>query len=534
MSPKAVILVAVCWLLTAFAATADTRVALVIGNSDYANAPRLANPVNDAAALADALGRIGFAVTRATDLDGQQMRAVLRDFRDVADGADVAIVFFAGHGIEVDMQNYLIPVDADVRNASDVLFDTVPLSLVNQAVSGARTLSMVVLDACRDNPFAVQVAATSGGATRGLQVGLSPVEPAAGTLVVYAARGGTVAIDGTGANSPFTTALLDHIEEPGLDVSLLFRKVRDDVMVATNNRQEPFTYGSLPGREIFLVPPGAANTRSDPSASASPAEEEAWRSARNSLDVAVLEEFVFAHPRGVYLEQALARLRELKAPVDLGVDLGALPAAPEPPMPIAPVAEPPPPAPSEPDPRELVATIQRELQRAGCSPGAADGDWGPRSRNALARFAGDTGVAVGNGLPSETLLAAIRASAKGCVAPPAAPPQTRAADVARPQSTSGCYDVAVTVMPYPTGEDWDPWPGNRALPDPRIAERSTGARAQCDDSWTCSMRVQNAGRQLSFHIEDADPDAPDPIGSGSCTAGSNCTVGLARLTTRAC
>src|SRR5690606_21687909 len=151
----------------------------------------------------------------------------------------------------IEKQNYLIPVDARLEVDSDILFDTIPLDLVTETVSGAKTLRLVLLDACRNNPFVNTIRSTG----RSIGRGLSPVEPMGGTVVAYAAKGGTVALDGTGRNSPFMKGLLAHIEEPGLDVSLLFRKVRDAVLADTNQQQEPFTYGSLPGTELFLVPP---------------------------------------------------------------------------------------------------------------------------------------------------------------------------------------------------------------------------------------------------------------------------------------
>ena len=223
----------------------------MIGNAQYENVGPLDNPVNDATDLAAALGRIGFDVTLATDLDIEGMRTALRAFRGKATGADMAIVYFAGHGVEIERQNYLIPVDARLETDGDVLYDTIPLDLISEAVSGAKTLRMVLLDACRNNPFLGTIKSTG----RSIGRGLSPFEPSGGTLVAYAAKGGTVALDGNGRNSPFMAGLLAHIEEPGLDVSLMFRKVRDSVLAETNQQQEPFTYGSLPGNEIYLVPP---------------------------------------------------------------------------------------------------------------------------------------------------------------------------------------------------------------------------------------------------------------------------------------
>ncbi len=251
---RALLAAALLFAGTAMAIAQDERVALIIGNSAYEDVAPLENPKNDATDLAAALERIGFAVTLAIDLDNQGMRGALREFRDAANGADMAIVYFAGHGVEIAKQNYLIPVDAHLETDSDVLFDTIPIDLINEAVSGAKTLRMVLLDACRNNPFLgkIRVAEDSG---RSLGRGLGAFEPIGGTLVAFASKGGTIALDGSGRNSPFMEGLLAHIEEPGLDIMLMMRKVRDTVLEETGNRQEPFVYGSLPGHEIYLVPP---------------------------------------------------------------------------------------------------------------------------------------------------------------------------------------------------------------------------------------------------------------------------------------
>ena len=272
--------------------------------------------MNDATDLAAALDRIGFAVTLAIDLDIQGMRTALRAFRDKATGADMAMVYFAGHGVEIEKQNYLIPVDAKLESDSDVLFDTIPLDLISEAVSGATTLRMVLLDACRNNPFLGRIKSTG----RAIGQGLSPFEPTGGTLVAYAAKGGTTALDGTGRNSPFMKGLLEHIEEPGLDIALMFRKVRDTVLAETGNRQEPFIYGSLPGREIYLVPPTevaalpaapATLPRRPPAPANSAQEEFAWSLVKDTTDRQQLQDFIYSFPRGVHLEEALAKLRAL-------------------------------------------------------------------------------------------------------------------------------------------------------------------------------------------------------------------------------
>jgi len=235
----------------------ERRIALVIGNSAYRNVPLLTNPVRDATSIADALRRTGFqTVTLQTDLTKEKLVDALRNFAQLADSADWALVYYAGHGLEMGGANYLIPVDAKLSTDRDVGFETVPLDQVLSAVEGAKRLKLVLLDACRDNPFASQMRRTMATASRSIGRGLASIEPESGTLVVYAAKHGETALDGEGGNSPFAVALVQRIATPGVEINKIFRLVRDDVMEATAGRQEPYTYGSLPGKEDFFFVAG--------------------------------------------------------------------------------------------------------------------------------------------------------------------------------------------------------------------------------------------------------------------------------------
>lgn len=227
------------------------RVALVIGNSAYAHVSTLPNPANDAADIADALERIGFEVTRGLNLDFRGVRLAIRDFSKTADGADVAFVYFAGHGVEIDNTNYLIPIDARLEDDRDIEFEAVRLDSIVGSLSNVAGLKIVLVDACRNNPFLAQM--TRSSATRSIGRGLARIDPG-GVLVGYAAREGTLALDGEGRNSPYAQALLTHIEEPGLELGRMFRKIRSTVLNLTDGYQEPFTYGSLPDQDIYLVP----------------------------------------------------------------------------------------------------------------------------------------------------------------------------------------------------------------------------------------------------------------------------------------
>ncbi|MFO1184353.1 MAG: SUMF1/EgtB/PvdO family nonheme iron enzyme [Bauldia sp.] len=296
------------------AAHAEKRVALVVGNSAYKNVAALANPVADARLIGKALEADGFTVTLAESLGREAFAAALRTFRAEADTADWALVYYAGHGMEVGGVNYLVPVDARLSSDRDVPDEAVALDRVLAAVEGARTLRMVVLDACRTNPF---LAARPNGA-RSASRGLAAIEPAEATLVAYSAKAGTIAIDGAGANSPFAEALARRLAEPGLEIGKLFRFVRDDVMEATRRQQEPFTYGSLPARDFFFKPPGAEAGPPPPEVAAvlrDPRLAEArqlWDTLRSSTSIEALESFAARFPGTDYAALAGIRLGELR------------------------------------------------------------------------------------------------------------------------------------------------------------------------------------------------------------------------------
>jgi tetratricopeptide (TPR) repeat protein len=239
------------------AANGDRRIALVIGNSAYENVAALPNPVRDASLVADVLKLTGFeAVTLLTDLRKDALVSALREFAARAETADWAVVYYAGHGMEVGGVNYLIPTDARIAADREIAFEAVPVDQVLNAAERARKLRLVILDACRDNPFAAQMKRTMTVASRSVSRGLAPVEPEAGTLVVYAAKDGETALDGDGSNSPFASAFVKNVPTPGLEVRRLFDFVRDDVMEATGRRQKPFSYGSISGRQDFFFVAG--------------------------------------------------------------------------------------------------------------------------------------------------------------------------------------------------------------------------------------------------------------------------------------
>lgn len=197
--------------------------------------------------MAASLRAIGFrSVILESDVSRDKLVSALRAFENEAEQADWALIYYAGHGIEVGGVNYLVPVDAKLKADRDVQDEAVPLERVLSAIEGAKKLRLVILDACRDNPFIAQMRRSV--ASRSIGRGLARIEPEGGTLVAYAAKHGQIALDGEAANSPFVSALVKHLATPGLEINKLFRLVRDEVRAATGRRQEPFVYGSLPGR----------------------------------------------------------------------------------------------------------------------------------------------------------------------------------------------------------------------------------------------------------------------------------------------
>jgi tetratricopeptide (TPR) repeat protein len=236
-------------------ATTTRRVALVIGNGAYQNVHPLANPPRDARLVADALRAVGFQeVTLANDLTRDKFFDTLHAFALAAEKADWAVVYYAGHGLEIGGVNYMVPVDAKLAVDKDAETEAVALEQVIAAVGAARKLHLVMLDACRDNPFAPAMQRTI--ALKLVDKGLSNIEPGAGFMVVYAAKHGETALDGKGIDSPFAIAVARDVKEPHIEVRKLFDIVRDDVWNSTKHEQQPFIYGSPPGREDFYFVAG--------------------------------------------------------------------------------------------------------------------------------------------------------------------------------------------------------------------------------------------------------------------------------------
>jgi uncharacterized caspase-like protein len=312
LSAAAALWTAILGPLWADLALADKRVALVVGNSAYTNVAKLPNPVNDATSISTMFRDAGFDVVDARfDLANLEFKRAIREFSYQAGDADIAVIYFAGHGIEVGGINYLIPVDAKLATDLDAEDEGVALDRVIRAIEPARRLRLVILDACRDNPFKKKMLRTM--AVRAVSNGLAKIElTLPNTMVAYAAKANSTAEDGTGAHSPFSSALLQYLPEPGVDVRIAFGKVRDEVWSNTGHRQEPFVYASLGGSEVPLVP---AVARIEPSAPAV-AENEARRAYELTAQVGTQkawEAFLEDFKTGLYADLARAQLAKLTA-----------------------------------------------------------------------------------------------------------------------------------------------------------------------------------------------------------------------------
>jgi uncharacterized caspase-like protein len=215
---------------------------------------KLVNPPRDADAIAAALTDDGFDVTRAEDVGHADFVAAIKQFEDAAADADWAVIYYAGHGLQLDGVNYLIPVDAKLVADRDVQDEAVPLGRVLEAVGGVHKLGLIIVDACRNNPFLANMH-IAGGKRAALTRGLARIEPQGSTLVEFSARDGQEAEDGDdGGNSPFAAALVKRLSSPGLEVGKLLRQVHEDVLTATKNQQEPMFWGNLPADDVFFKP----------------------------------------------------------------------------------------------------------------------------------------------------------------------------------------------------------------------------------------------------------------------------------------
>lgn len=303
-------------------AAAAERVALVIGNSAYSAATSLKNPRNDAEAMTAALKRLDFKVITGTDVDLAGLRAAVRAFTRDIEQARVALFFYAGHGLQVNGRNFLIPVDASLQRESDIDFEAMDLNFVLRQLERKDRTNIVFLDACRNNPLAAKLASTMGQRSVFVGRGLARIETGVGTFIGFATQPDNVALDGEGANSPFTEALLKHLETPGLDIELLMRRVREDVILLTSGRQVPWSNSSLVGDRVVLK--AGFEAAPEPAPAQSPVRPDAdgtntldmelalWSAVKDTGNVAFLRSYLDTYPNGSFAALARAMIEEIE------------------------------------------------------------------------------------------------------------------------------------------------------------------------------------------------------------------------------
>ncbi|WP_316189659.1 caspase family protein [Bradyrhizobium sp. SZCCHNS1054] len=313
-----------CMVLTAEAAKADRRVAFVVGNGAYTNVAPLPNPPVDAKAMAATLRNVGFDVVEGSNLTRDKMTEKLLDFGRKAQGADIAVFYYAGHGIAISGTNYLLPVDADLKSEMDVkLGSAINIDVTLDQTMGDAKVKLVFLDACRDNPFAAKIKSNSPTRSVTVQTGLAEMKSGEGTLIAFATGPGQTALDGeAGANSPFTRALIAHIAQPGVEIQQAMTEVRAQVNEETSKGQLPWGHTNLIGA-VYLNPaatpatsaaaiPGNVPANAASSANAE-AELEFWRSVKDSNRPEELNAYLSTYPNGQFKTLALARIASIES-----------------------------------------------------------------------------------------------------------------------------------------------------------------------------------------------------------------------------
>jgi Caspase domain len=323
--PLAIASALVCCVAAPIAAAAEDRAALVIGNSAYLHTSKLENPGNDATDVANALRSLSFKVIEAHDLDKAGMDRAIREFAEALSGAKVGLFYYAGHGIQVGGQNYLVPTDAALSTASALDFEMVRLDLIHRTMESASSTNIIFLDACRDNPLSRNLARALGTRSTSVGRGLAAVESGEGTLISFSTQPGSVALDGDGRNSPFAAALVKHVSATGDDLSSVLINVRNDVMEATSRRQVPWEHSAMTAR-FYFVPPSAAGAARDlesiaavPPAAQTPtsqtyeqqAELAFWNAVKDSGNPLIIKTYLDRFPNGTFAGLAKAMTDKL-------------------------------------------------------------------------------------------------------------------------------------------------------------------------------------------------------------------------------
>ncbi len=482
----AMFLLTLVW--SAAPSTAQQRIALVVGNSNYTKIQSLPNPANDSKLMAQTLRKLDFEVVAVSDADFIGMRRAVKEFgrKLRAAGKDsVGLFYYAGHGVQAQGANFLIPLGAEVDDEADLEIEAISASdVLAQMEAAGNTLNIVILDACRNNPYK--------GKTRSNTRGLARVNAASGSLVAFAAAPGQVAADGTGDNSPYTKALVEAMQIPGLSVEQMFKKVRVSVEAQTNNQQTPWEESSLRGDFYFnpVSAPLANNAVGHPQVlpqvakdnTAAQTEALFWKSVKDSNDPDVFAAYLETYPKGTFAGLARILMKNLRrdakpAKTDVTAEknnqvVASLQPSVAPPLPSA--ASPtglsraiPPQLPTQKSVRERTLILQRELTRLGCRPGRIDGKWGPKGRRALTRFKRYAGLNLPfDDLSTEVMEAAQKQPANVCPAPvlakkPKTVPAVKSKPKPAPQRTYGVQNK--------TKKEWQDCVIDSMVPNPIVS-----------------------------------------------------------------
>jgi len=400
-------ILSVFFLLLPSPSFAEKRIALVLGNSAYLHAAPLANPTNDAQAIKTKLESLGVKVHHGEDLSYVEMRSIVRRFIKDLDGAEIALFFYAGHGMQVGGENYVLPVDARLSSEDDLEFEAITIASVLSAMERKTRTNLVFLDACRDNPLAKSMSRTMGSRSTAVGPGLAQQNAGLGTLISFSTQPGNVALDGAGKNSPYTAALLKHLGTPGEGILQSLVKVRREVLAATGEQQVPWDSSSLTGHVILNSNPAAPGSEANdelpalitapqasPSASRHYEEDiELWRIVKNSGSKFAYQRYLQKFPNGLFVEEAQDRIERQDSAVNETSALnGEIIARLD--NRLSQQDEPDPIPRSSPETVEqalrLSNTDRQKIQQAllaiGFDVGTADGDFGPRTRKGLRQF----------------------------------------------------------------------------------------------------------------------------------------------------
>ncbi|MGI9463121.1 MAG: caspase family protein, partial [Aestuariivirgaceae bacterium] len=315
-------------------ASAAERVALIIGNSAYQSAAELKNPRNDAEALANMLTGFGFLVLKGIDVDQFNFKTLVRAYTREIKDAKLALFFYAGHGLQVGRRNFLLPVDAELKDEADLDFETIEMNFIIQQMERKKRTNIILMDACRNNPFAANLARNMGTRSTSIGRGLAAVDTGVGTFVGFATQPGNVALDGESINSPFTKAIIKHLAEPGLDIGVLMRRVREEVIAETDGKQVPWSNSSLVGDSVVLnqtprqiaVEPKTSPTPADGANAAGSSinssnnggtasialELSYWNTIKSTNNPALLRSYLTQYPDGTFSGLAKAMIESLE------------------------------------------------------------------------------------------------------------------------------------------------------------------------------------------------------------------------------